>query len=53
MVAALKAAAPARGHEACSSTVADVVSAQAGDLDAIEGAALDRALLSVCDGAQH
>jgi chorismate mutase len=53
LVAALTAAAPARAHEACPSTVAEVVTTRAADLDTIHRAALDRALLSICDGNQN
>jgi chorismate mutase len=49
LVAALKAAEPVRADEACPTSLAAAVTAQAGDLDAIHRAALDRALVSVCD----
>jgi chorismate mutase len=48
LVAALKAADPVRADEACPTSLAAAVTAQAGDLDAIHRAALDRALVSVC-----
>lgn len=51
LVAALKIAEPARAQEGCSSSLAAAVRAQAGELDDIHRAALDRALRSVCDQA--
>lgn len=53
LVAALKVVDPARAQEACSSSLAEAVAAQATELDASHRAALDRALVSVCDGASN
>lgn len=51
LVAALELAEPARRQEGCSATLAAAASRQAGELDDIHRAALDRALRSVCDQA--
>jgi chorismate mutase len=51
LVAALKIAEPARAHKDCSSSLAAAAQAQAGELDDIHRAALNRALRSVCDQA--
>jgi chorismate mutase len=53
LVAALKIAEPARVRADCSSSLAAAVKAQAGELDDIHKAALDRALKSVCDQAPN
>lgn len=53
LVAALKIAEPARAQEGCSSSLAAAARAQAGELDDIHRAALDRALRSVCDQAPN
>jgi chorismate mutase len=49
LVAALKVAEPARAQAGCSASLAAAVRTQAGELDDIHRAALDRALRSVCD----
>jgi chorismate mutase len=49
LVAALKAVEPVRADDACPASLAAAVTAQAGDLDTVHRAALDRALVSVCD----
>jgi chorismate mutase len=51
LVAALKIAEPSRAQQDCSSSLAAAAQAQAGELDDIHRAALDRALQSVCDRA--
>lgn len=48
MIAALKAATPTRSLPDCSSSLAAAVDEQAGRLDEVHRAALDRALISVC-----
>jgi chorismate mutase len=53
LVAALKVVEPARAYEGCSSSLAQAVTAEAGDMDAIHRAALDRALVSVCEEAPN
>ena len=53
LVAALKNAERARGLEDCSSSLAAAVRAQAGELDPLHRAALERALRSVCDRASR
>jgi chorismate mutase len=53
LVAALKVAEPARAQAGCSSSLAAAVQTQAGELDDIHRAALDRALRSVCDQAPN
>lgn len=53
LVAALKVAEPARAQAGCSSSLAAATSMQAGELDDIHRAALDRALRSVCDQAPN
>lgn len=50
LVAALKIAAPARGHEDCPSTLAQAAVVAARPLDDVHKAALGRSLMSVCDG---
>jgi len=51
LVAALKIAEPARAHEGCSSSLAAAAQTYTGELDDIHGAALNRALRSVCEQA--
>ena len=53
LVAALKIAEPARAHADCSSSLAAAARTQAGELDGIHRAALERALRSVCDQAPN
>ncbi|TWF82108.1 chorismate mutase-like protein [Pseudonocardia hierapolitana] len=53
LVAALKAAEPARAPESCSTSLAAAVRERAGEMDAIHKAALDRALRSVCGEAPN
>ncbi len=50
LVAEMKAAAPARGHEECPARLAQAAVATAKPLDEPHKAALGRALASVCDG---
>jgi chorismate mutase len=52
LVAALKVVEPVRAQEACSSSLAEAVAAQARELDASHRAALDQALVSVCEGGR-
>jgi chorismate mutase len=53
LVAALKIAEPARAYEDCSSSLAAAATTQAGSLDDIHNAALNRALKSVCHKAPN
>jgi len=53
LVAALKITEPARAQEGCSSSPAAAARTQAGELDDIHRAALDRVLRSVCDQAPN
>jgi chorismate mutase len=49
LIAALKAAAPARTREDCARSLTQAADTRAQTLDDIHRAALDRALRSVCD----